>query len=140
MKEKEEIKIKKRRSARVRYPDTLKLQVCQEYMSGGKSQLAVLSKYGVRFRGAIGYWMAELKLGEPGRKPVISGMTKKRRQVTPLIVVKTEIKDTTDQSLRVKELERQLQNSQLQAEAYLRIIEFTERELNLPIRKKPNTK
>ncbi len=140
MKEKETIKIIKRRSPQLHYSVSLKLQVCQEYMKGEMTNASILNKYGVRFRGAIGYWMAELKLGKPGRKPVIRGMTKKRQGVTPFIPVKTEIKDTTDQSLRVKELERQLEDSQLQAEAYLRIIEFAERELNLPIRKKPNTK
>ena len=45
---------------------------------------------------------------------------------------------TTDQTLetRVKELERLLEDEQLRSEAYKRMIDIAEKELNIPIRKK----
>jgi len=41
---------------------------------------------------------------------------------------------------RIRELERQLEDEKLRSEAYQRIIEKAEKELKVPIRKKPNTK
>ena len=41
---------------------------------------------------------------------------------------------------KIKELERQLEDEKLRSEAYQRIIEKAEKELKVPIRKKPNTK
>lgn len=73
-------------------------------------------------------------------KPVIRGMTKKRKQPVAQGIIKVEIPVSAAQTARIKELERQLEGSQLQAEAYLRIIEFAERDLKLPITKKFNTK
>jgi transposase-like protein len=41
---------------------------------------------------------------------------------------------------RIKELERQLEDEQLRSDAYNRMIDIAEKELQIPIRKKPNTK
>jgi len=41
---------------------------------------------------------------------------------------------------RIKELECQLEDEQLRSEAYNRMIDIAERNLNIPIRKKSNTK
>lgn len=41
---------------------------------------------------------------------------------------------------RIKQLERQLEDEQIRAEAYSRMIDIAERDLNIPIRKKSNTK
>ena len=41
---------------------------------------------------------------------------------------------------RIKQLERQLEDEQLRSEAYNKMIDIAERELNIPIRKKSNTK
>jgi hypothetical protein len=41
---------------------------------------------------------------------------------------------------RIKQLERQLEDSQLKEEAYRRMIDIAEKELKISIRKKPNTK
>lgn len=41
---------------------------------------------------------------------------------------------------RIKELERQLEDEQLRSEMYKRMIEIAERDLNIPIRKKSDTK
>jgi transposase-like protein len=41
---------------------------------------------------------------------------------------------------RIKQLERQLEDEQIRSEAYSRMIDFAEKELNVPIRKKPGTR
>ena len=51
--------------------------------------------------------------------------------------------ETSDKSAlekRVKELERALEDAQLKAEGYSRMIDIAERELKVKIRKKPFTK
>ena len=55
--------------------------------------------------------------------------SKKTNKRTPVV---------TDQTLeqRVKELERLLEDEQLRSEAYKRMIEIAEKDLNIPIRKK----
>lgn len=68
------------------YSEELKRQVCMEYLKGGRTHLSILTQYVIKFNGAIWYWLAELKLGEPERKPVIRVMTKKRCQVAPFIL------------------------------------------------------
>lgn len=45
-----------------------------------------------------------------------------------------------DLKARIKQLERQLEDEQLRSEAYSRMIDFAEKELNIPIRKKSSTK
>lgn len=140
MKTKDEVKVKKTRSPMLRYSEKLKRQVCLEYLKGGRSARSILIQFGIKFNGAIPYWLNELKLGEPVIKPVIRGMTEKRNQPVAPGIIKVEIPVSATQTTRINELERQLEDSQLQAEAYLRIIEFAERDLKLPIRKKPNTK
>jgi len=44
------------------------------------------------------------------------------------------------QEQRIRELERLLEDEQLRSEAYRRMIEIAEKDLNIPIRKKPDIK
>jgi hypothetical protein len=137
MKTKQKGKPKKKRASAIRYSESLKRRVCQEFLKGEKGQRAILTEYGVRFHGAIPRWMNEFNLVSMRRKRIFSVMKNKDlHKSTPIV---KETKKTTDQSERIKELERQLEDSQLQAEAYLRIIEFAERELKIPIQKKRDT-
>jgi len=137
MKTKEKGKTKKKRASPIYYSETLKRRVCQEFQNGEKTQKAILQKYGVRFQGAIPYWLNEFNLVSMRRKRIFSVMKDKELHKSGTNSKKT--KESSDQSKRIKELEKELEDSQLQAEAYLRIIEFAERELKIPIRKKRNT-
>jgi hypothetical protein len=53
---------------------------------------------------------------------------------------KTDLKNDSDLLKKIRELERQLAEEKLRSEAYARIIDKAEKELKIPIRKKPNTK
>jgi hypothetical protein len=64
---------------------------------------------------------------------------------TPLSLPSKKIKkeqpsDALSQEQRIKELERLLEDEQLRSEAYRRMIEIAEKDLNIPIRKKSDTK
>ena len=138
MKSKEKGKTKRKRALANHYSESLKRRVCQEFQKGEKSQKAILQEYGIRFHGAIPRWLNEFNLVSMRRKRVFSVMKDKELHKSGLNG--EEKKESSDQSKRIKELEKQLEDSQLQAEAYLRIIEFAERELKTPIRKKRDTR
>lgn len=96
-------------------------------------------KYDIRMHCGITKWLRQFKLED------IHYQTRYLYLSTPAIVPAKKIPDSVlpppDQSLekRVKELEGLLEDEQLRSEAYLRIIDFAEKEYNLPIRKKPDT-
>jgi transposase len=75
-----------------------------------------------------------------------NSLERKKRMVTlgsqALVPLDTDHKDLNPQDLlkRIKELEKQLETSQLKAEGYEIMIEIAEKELNIPIRKKSDTK
>jgi len=140
MKTKEAEKPKKHRARMRHYTEALKLQVCREHMEGIKTQKQILDEYDVKFMGAIQYWMRELNLDQSPGKPVLRGMRKKAQSPVPQAKVNAEEKNLSSESELVKELRRKLEDSELRAEGYLRMIELAEQELNISIRKKASTK
>ena len=128
-------KRKKERLPAQIFNETFKRKVCDEYLRTGVPKTHLLAKYNIKYRSAIQSWLKQL------------GYTDIYQKV-PYLDIKTHLdlanrktkKQTTaaDQSLenRVKELERLLEDEQLRSEAYKRMIDIAERELNIPIRKK----
>jgi transposase len=122
---------------RHRYPLAFKHSVIKEYLAGGIGYRALLKKYDIKSNGSIIHWMRQLgylENEEKGRTlpPVeLSPLPPKNKATTPL---------NESQEQRIKELERLLEDEQLRSEAYSRIIDIAEKEYNIPIRKKPNTK
>ena len=121
------------------YPLEFKHAVIKEYLSGALGHQALLRKYDIRINGGIIRWMRRLGYTEvpvkdgylPSTKP-LSLPAKKTNKDQPL--------DALSQEQRIKELERQLEDEQLRSEMYRRMIEIAERDLNIPIRKKSDTK
>jgi hypothetical protein len=62
------------------------------------------------------------------------------RLISPDLAKKKEDATNSELLKRIKELERQLQDEKLRSELYSRIIDKAEKELKIPIRKKPNSK
>lgn len=126
------------KETRVRYPESFKRKVIEEYLATGCTKTSLLIKYGIRFTGAIQTWIWQL-----GYHDAHASGTHRFACSIPIIVAGKD-NDITNQAqqlqTRIKELERQLEDAQLRAEAYERIIEKAEKELKIPIRKKPNTK
>ncbi|HTK22446.1 MAG TPA: hypothetical protein VL442_23170 [Mucilaginibacter sp.] len=125
---------KERMSAQV-FNEAFKRKVCDEYLRTGVPKTHLLAKYNIKYRSAIQVWLKQLGYVDIYQKvpyldvkmhlDLASRKTKKQLSVT-------------DQSLekRVKELERLLEDEQLRSEAYKRMIDIAEQELNIPIRKK----
>jgi len=120
------------------YPLEFKHAVVKEYLAGGISHKALLRKYDIRINGGVVRWMRQLGYIDNEEKdrylPPLKSLSlppKKENKTVPV---------TSDLQQRIKELERQLEDEQLRSEAYRRIIDIAEKDYNIPIRKKPNTK
>jgi len=121
------------------YSREFKHSVIKEYLAGGIGMNALLRKYDIRINGGVIRWMRQLGYEEvsakdrylPSTKP-LSLPAKKANKDQP--------SDSLSQEQRIKELERLLEDEQLRSEAYRRMIEIAEKDLNIPIRKKSDTK
>jgi transposase len=121
------------------YPLDFKHAVIKEYLAGGIGKKPLLRKYDIRIADGITRWMRQLGYVEvpakdrylPSTKP-LSLPSKKPNKATSTASI--------SQEQRIKELERLLEDEQLRSEAYRRIIEIAEKDLNIPIRKKSDTK
>ena len=119
-----------------KFSESFKRMVVKEYLLTDISCRALASKYKFRSASAIQKWMRKLGYpvnGKQGR-PIFdpqnrSALANEKKQPTELELQK-----------RIRELERQLEDEKLRSEAFSRIIEKTEKELNISIRKKPNTR
>ena len=120
------------------YPLEFKHAVIKEYLAGGIGYRALLKKYDIRSNGSIIRWMRQMGYAECGVKDRYLPSAK------PLsLPVNKNKKDQPSGALqeqRIKELERLLEDEQLRSEAYRRMIEIAEKDLNIPIRKKPDIK
>lgn len=121
------------------YPLEFKHAVIKEYLAGGIGHKALLRKYDIRINGGIVRWMRRLGYAEvpvkdgylPSAKPLSLSLKKTNKATSA---------DALSQEQRIKDLERLLEDEQLRSEMYRRMIEIAERDLNIPIRKKPDTK
>jgi transposase-like protein len=121
------------------YPESFKHSVIKEYLAGGIGYRALLKKYDIKSSGSIARWMRQLGYLEneekdrslPPVKPLPLPSKKANRAIPP---------PNESQEQRIKELERLLEDEQLRSEAYRRIIDIAEKEYNIPVRKKPNTR
>ena len=121
------------------YSGAFKHSVIKEYLAGGISMNALLRKHNIRVHGGVLRWMRQLGYAEvpvkagylPSAKP-LSLPSKKTNKERP--------SDTLSQEQRIRGLERLLEDEQLRSEAYRRMIEIAEKELDIPIRKKSDTK
>jgi transposase len=121
------------------YPLEFKHAVIKEYLAGGIGHKALLRKYDIRINSGIVRWMRQLGYEK------VPAKDRYLPSATPLSLPSKKIKkeqpsDALSQEQRIKELERLLEDEQLRSEAYRRMIEIAEKDLNIPIRKKSDTK
>jgi transposase-like protein len=103
--------------------------VVEEVLSGKLSKEQARKKYELGGKSAVLNWMRKFGLSE-------------YRQMPASFEPMKEVPQTNDAALakRIKELERALEDAQLKAEGYSRMIDIAERELKISIRKKSSTK
>jgi transposase-like protein len=116
------------------YSEEFKRKVIDEYLSTGIPKMDLLRKYGIKTKSGIQRWMKKFGYTDiyKAAAPTFTFIT------SPTLIKK--LKDEHELHKRIKELERQLAEEKLRSEAYARIIDKAEKELKIPIRKKPNTK
>ena len=117
------------------FDEPFKRMVIEEYLSGKCSKMELLRKYNIHFKSAIQTWMRRLGYEDNHRRERIKFVGLPKTQVMP-----TKSDNIQELQRKIAELERLLQDEKLRSEAYSRIIEKAEKELKIPIRKKPNTK
>jgi hypothetical protein len=109
-------------------------KIVEEYLKSGKSKAVVWRKYtGQKHeRGQLLRWIKQLGYLDNVVSEEIVSLPAMSKKETP--------GSRQELEARIKQLERQLEDSQLKEEAYRRMIEIAEKELKISIRKKPNTK
>lgn len=117
-----------------RYSEAFKRKVIEEYLATGTPKQHLLDKYGIMYRGAFQAWMPALGYVDIYRLPKPSKLLAAYRLSKP------KEEDVLALQQRIKQLERELEDEKLRAEAYARLIELAEREQGISIRKKDNTK
>lgn len=104
--------------------ESFKRKVIEEYLSGGVTKQFLLKKYNIRYQSAIQEWMKKLGYEDPYRNVHIPSAFE-------------EIKLNKQKELnKINELEQALQAEKDKVLLYQQVIEWAEREYNLPILKK----
>jgi transposase len=114
------------------YSDEFKKAVCEEYLKGTSSKMDIQRKYRICYKSAIVTWLRKFGYAKqpPSHYPVVS----------TLHFMGKSNKDTQALEQKIKMLEQQLADAELKVVVYDKLIEVAERDLNISIRKKRNTK
>jgi transposase-like protein len=110
------------------YELKLKAKIIEEYLQG-EASFAMLSRRYKIHPGVISRWIRVIKNGRPVMRKKISKFTGMAQQQT--------IEQLQEQ---IKQLKRQLEDEQIKAELYKKMIEIAERDLGIPIEKKYGAK
>jgi transposase len=125
------------------YDVVFKRKVIEEYLATGCTKMSLIRKYHIQFKSSIHTWMRVLGYKDPYafqqivRRPKFGVIT---YSCMPSKTTSNSSNDPRVLQKRIAELERQLQDEKLRSEAYQRMIEKAEKELNIAIRKKPFTR
>lgn len=119
------------------FSESFKQSVVDQVNRGLLSKEEARRRYGIKAKSGILTWQRNFqKYGRCSLNlPVDTILLKLKKTSVPAA-------SSSEASLltRIKQLERQLEDEQLRSEGYSRMIDFAEKELNVPIRKKPITK
>ena len=124
------------------FSESEKRQIIEDYLQSGETKQTIWEKYTGRKRehGVILRWMREYGYVPEanGRVALIWGKYTMSKQ-KPNQEIDSEF-EHLQLRRRILELEKQLHESEMKSIAYETMIEIAERELNISIRKKYNTK
>lgn len=127
------------RNNRLYFSDYEKKLIIEDYLSGNETKQSVYSRYTgyPSENGKITMWMRKF------------GIEDKLVKNTTFVNMQTRKKDKEQSSedfetlklkKRIAELEKQLQTAEMKAIAFSTMVDIAEKEFNIPIRKKHNTK
>lgn len=113
-------------------------QMIQEYLSGGYTKQEIWFRYTGKSEehGALLKWMRKYGYidDEIKRRPTFT------RSTNFPIMDNSEDLDKSELVARIKQLEKELQDSKLKEEGYRAMIELAEKTFKIPIRKKSDTR
>jgi transposase len=118
--------------------DKEKRQIISDYLTGSETKRTVYNRHTGydREHGKIGKWMKEFRLEDK--------ITKRHVSFTAVAKSNKESKDLEFENLnlkkRIEQLEASLKEQELKAMAYSTMVDIAEKQFNIPIRKKSNTK
>jgi len=112
-----------------RYSNAFKLQVIEEVLSGKLTKEQARQKYQLKGKSGILNWMRKFGLSGHKQLPAYFEHMKKDEPSDKEALLK-----------RIRELERKLEDAEILAFGYSRMIDIAERELKISIRKKQSTK
>lgn len=119
----------------MKYTETFKRHVCQEYLSGNISKTKLAQKHSIGGGASrITQWL--IKFGYEDQSSAYASLNLK--DVQELDPAKSQT--AVELEKEVKRLKKELEDKSLQAEMYSRMIDIAENELGIDIRKKSNTK
>lgn len=124
---------------RLYFSDAEKRLIIQDYLSGNETRQSVYFRYtGYQTEnGTLGLWMRKLGIEDNyvNHNNFVS-MPKQKK----VIEVGSDEFEALQMKKRIEELEKQLQAAELKAIAFSTMVDIAEKEFNIPIRKKYNTK
>lgn len=127
------------RNNRLYFSDAEKRLILEDYLSGSETKQSVYSRYTgyPSENGKINIWMRKLGMEDKYVKHTnFEGMPKRKKEIE----VGSDEFETLQLKKRIEELEKQLQTAELKAIAFSTMVDLAEKEFNIPIRKKYNTK
>lgn len=127
------------RNNRLYFSDYEKKLIIEDYLSGNETKQSVYSRYTgyPGENGKITMWMRKFGIEDKFVKNTnfVSMPTRKKDKEH-----NSEDFETLKLKKRIEELEKQLQTAEMKAIAFSTMVDIAEKEFNIPIRKKHNTK
>ncbi len=111
------------------YDSEFKWRVCQEYLNGDETKVAVQRRNGIKGRTTIVVWLRQF-----GLKDKVQPLTQQEKLSLKMVESKPEKVQLVESE--IDRLKKELAEANLQAEAYQKMIEIAESELKIDIRKK----
>lgn len=138
---KEEIKVNlgQWRNNRLYFSDHEKKLIIDDYLSGNESKQSIYQHYTgyPAENGKITMWMRKFGIEDKFVKNTnFVSMSKQKKQQPE----GSDDFETLKLKKRIAELEKQLQTAEMKAIAFSTMVDIAEKEFNIPIRKKHNTK
>jgi transposase-like protein len=123
------------KSRPVRYPDSYKLKICEEYIKTGVTKAYLMEKYNIAGADNINYWLR--KFGLENHSSTHAGHVQAEKILS---MQKKQEESVEDLKKQIKVLERELEDTRIKVRAANLTIDIAEKQLNIKIRKKFNTK
>ena len=128
----------KRVGKSVYFTDSEKRIIIEDYLSGNESKRSVFKRYSGHDEehGTLLRWLHRFgyKDKSSNSSTFVDMSSKKKKEIDSVDFETLKLKK------RIEELENQLQTAEMKAIAFSTMVDIAEKEFNIPIRKKHNTK